>query len=75
MKTFDGKGDDYVRANTNLLMTKSAITVTLKDRWCHDNIDATTDVNLRTFDLVVPFSLYLESKIFHKYPVVLEKYM
>ena len=37
-------------ANTNLLMTKSAIPLTLKDRWCYDNVDATTDVNLCTFD-------------------------
>ena len=36
-------------ANTNLLMTKSAIPLTLKDRWCY-NVDATTDVNLCTFD-------------------------
>ena len=37
-------------ANMNLLMTKSAIPLTLKDRWCYDNVDATTDVNLCTFD-------------------------
>ena len=37
-------------ANTNLLMTKSAIPLTLKDRWCYGNVDATTDVNLCTFD-------------------------
>ena len=35
-------------ANTNLLMTKSAIPLTLKDRWCCDNVDATTDVDLCT---------------------------
>ena len=34
----------------NLLMTKSAIPGTLKDRWCYDNVDATTDVDLCTFD-------------------------
>ena len=37
-------------ANTNLLMTKSAIPLTLKDRWYYDNVDATTDVDLCTFD-------------------------
>ena len=37
-------------ANTNLLMTKSAMPLTLKDRWCYDNVDATTDVDLCTFD-------------------------
>ena len=37
-------------ANTNLLMTKSAIPVTLKDRWCYDNVDATTDVDFCTFN-------------------------
>ena len=37
-------------ANTNLLMTKSAILVTLKDRWCYDNVDATTDVEFCTFN-------------------------
>ena len=37
-------------ANTNLLMTKSAISRALKDRWCYDNVDATPDVELRTSD-------------------------
>ena len=37
-----------VLANTNLLMTKSAIPVTLRDRWCYHNVDATTDVDLCT---------------------------
>ena len=32
-------------ANTNLLMTKSAIPVTLEDRLCYDNVDATTNVD------------------------------
>ena len=36
--------------NTKLLMTKSAILLTLKDRWCYDNVDARADVDLRTFD-------------------------
>ena len=39
-----------VLANPNLLMTKSAIPVTLKGRWCYDNEDATTDFDLCTFD-------------------------
>ena len=39
-----------VLANANLLMTKSVIPVTLKDRWCYDNEDATTDFDLCTFD-------------------------
>ena len=37
-------------ANSNLLMTKSAIPATLKERWCYDNVDATTDVDLCIFD-------------------------
>ena len=37
-------------ANTNLLMAKSAISVTLKNRWCYDNVDTTTDVDLCIFD-------------------------
>ena len=37
-------------ANTNLLMTKSAIPLTLKDSWSYDNVDATTDVDLCTFN-------------------------
>ena len=37
-------------ANTNLLMAKSAISVTLKYRWCIDNVDATTDVDLCIFN-------------------------
>ena len=36
-------------ANTNLLITKSAISLTLKNRWWYDNVDATTDVDLCTF--------------------------
>ena len=38
-----------VLANTNLLMTKSTIPVTLKERWCYDNVDATTAVGVCTF--------------------------
>ena len=37
-------------ANTNLLMTKSAISGALKDRWCYDNVDTTPDVELCTSD-------------------------
>ena len=37
-------------ANTNLPMTKSAIQLTLKDKCCYDNVDATTDVDLCAFD-------------------------
>ena len=37
-------------ANTNLLLTKSEIPLTLKDRWCYDNVDATTDVDFCTFN-------------------------
>ena len=37
-------------ANTNLLLTKSEISLTLKDRWCYDNVDATTDVDFCTFN-------------------------
>ena len=36
-------------ANTNLLITKSAISLTLKNRWWYDNVDATTDGGLCTF--------------------------
>ena len=36
-------------ANTNLLITKLAISVTLKNRWWYDNVDATTDVDVCTF--------------------------
>ena len=50
-------GNDYVSSffwkgnmNLNLLMTKSAIPLTLKDKWCYDNVDATTDVDFCTFD-------------------------
>ena len=41
-----------------LLMTKSAIPVSLKDRWCYDNVDAVIDVDLCTFCC----SFYLEPK-------------
>ena len=34
-------------ANSDLVMTNSAIAVTLKDRWCY-NVDTTTDVDLCT---------------------------
>ena len=37
-------------ANMNLLLTKSEIPLTLKDRWCYDNVDATTDVDFCTFN-------------------------
>ena len=37
-------------SNTNLLLTKSEIPLTLKDRWCYDNVDATTDVDFCTFN-------------------------
>ena len=37
-------------ANTNLPMTKSTIQLTLKDKWCYDNVEATTDVDLCAFD-------------------------
>ena len=30
--------------------TKSAMPLTLKDRWCYDNVDATTNVDLCTFN-------------------------
>ena len=51
-------------ANTILLMTKSAILVTLKDKRCYHNVDATIS---KKFDY--PFSLYLELKTCHKYPL------
>ena len=57
-------------ANTKLLMTKSAISLTLKDRWCYDNVDVTTDIDLCTFDLGkfhYPFSLHLKPKTCHRY--------
>ena len=85
-------------ANSNLLMMESATPVNLKEGWCYDNVDVTTDVNsnlLMTksaspvtlkerwcYDIVdeafvfsisekcyYPFSLYLERKTCHKYPL------
>ena len=34
----------------NLPMTKSAVPVTLKDRWYYGNVDATTDIDFCTFN-------------------------
>ena len=36
--------------DSNLLMTRSAIPVTLKDRWCYDIVGMTTDVDLWNSD-------------------------
>ena len=58
-------------ANMKLLMTKSVTQpLTLKDRWCYDNVDVTTDIDLCTFDLGkfhYPFSLHLKPKTCHRY--------
>ena len=43
-------GKMIMLSNSNLLMTKSAIPVTLKNRWCYNNVGTTTDVDLCTFD-------------------------
>ena len=37
-------------ANTNLLIVKSAIPVTLKDRWCYDNVHVAIDNDICAFD-------------------------
>ena len=55
-ETFDGKGDNYV---SEYKFTDDEISNTSnsrKDRWCYDNVDATTgvtlctDVNICTFN-------------------------
>ena len=43
-------GKMIMLSNSNLLMTKSAIPVTLKNRWCYNNVGTTIDVDLCTFD-------------------------
>ena len=43
-------GKMIMLSNSNLLMTKSAMPVTLENRWCHNNVGTTTDVDLCTFD-------------------------
>ena len=43
-------GKMIMLTNSNLLMTKSAIPVTLKNRWCYNNVGTTIDVDLCTFD-------------------------
>ena len=43
-------GKMIMLTNSNLLMTKSAIPVTLKNRWCYNNVGTTTHVDLCTFD-------------------------
>ena len=49
LETFVGKDDDYV-SKYEFTDDESAIPVTLKGRWCYDNVDATTDVDFCTFN-------------------------
>ena len=55
-------------ANSNLLMMESAIPVNLKERWCYDNVDEAFVFSISE-KCYCPFSLYLESKSYHKYPL------